>query len=155
MRRVGLRRRRAVFAVAVGLLVATGCGADELSSSAPTTLRVEPTTTAPTTTTTSTTLRRTAAVRETFSVRMGESVSLPAVGLTVTFTAVVSDNRCRPGTQCIVAGEASISVAVVKDGGSPTTLTVAAPGSARSGKYTIEVVSLSFGQPRTANLRVT
>ncbi|MCA1670779.1 MAG: hypothetical protein LC799_00765 [Actinobacteria bacterium] len=73
----------------------------------------------------------------------------------MTFKAVVSDNRCRPTLQCIVAGEASVAVAVVKDGTSPTSLTIGAPGSVRNGRYTIEVVSLSYGQSRIASLRVT
>jgi len=146
------------FAVAVLVVVAPACGDKGSSSSTPAPGSGATTTSSSTTTstsTTTTTIRRTAALREAVSLRVGESVSLPSEGLTLTFTDVVSDSRCPPRVECISGGEASISVAVSKNGASPTTLTIRVSGSARSGKYTIEVVSLSYGRPATASVRVT
>jgi hypothetical protein len=100
---------------------------------------------------------RTAALGETFSVGLGETVAVTGEGLTVTFTSVVSDNRCPPGVQCIVAGSATISVTAAKAGtaAAGVTLGTDTPTSATYGKYTVELVRLGRGSAPAANLRVT
>lgn len=101
---------------------------------------------------------RTVALGETFSVGVGETVSVSGAGLSVTFSAVVDDNRCRPGTQCIVAGNATVVVKAAKAGTPPASLTLNTdeePRSAQYGNHSVELVQLSFGRPPTARLRVT
>ena len=100
---------------------------------------------------------RTVSLGETFSVGVGEAVSVPTEGVTVTFSGLVSDSRCRPGQQCIVAGDATITVTVAKRGAAPATLTLNtdAPKSARSGNDSVELVQLGFDRPAVARLRVT
>lgn len=101
---------------------------------------------------------RTAALGEAFALDVGETVSVLGAGLSVTFTSVADDNRCRPGTQCIVAGNATVVVEVAKAGTPPASLalnTDEEPRSARYGNHSVELVQLSFGRPPTARLRVT
>ncbi len=101
---------------------------------------------------------RTAALGESFSLGVGETVSIPAEGLSVTFGNVGSDNRCPPGVQCIVAGNASIGVPVVKAGSAGAILvlnTTEGPTTASYGPYTVELVRLGFSSPPIATLRVT
>jgi hypothetical protein len=99
---------------------------------------------------------RTVALGETFSVKVGESVSVTGAGLSVTFTALVSDSRCPRGVQCIQAGNAVITVAVTRAGASPVTLTLGTDGpkSARSGNRSVELVSLGRGPAAIAQLKV-
>lgn len=126
----------------------------------PTTTRPTPaTTSAPPTpapaVTTTVPAGRTAALGETFSVTVGETVSVQGQGLTVTFTAAGQDSRCRPGLQCVVAGDATITVTAAKAGTPPAALTLNtdAPRSARYGSNSVELVRLTFGG--VATLRVT
>ena len=150
----GVLRHRAAFGVLMTVLAATACGDDKSSTSATTMLPQQITTTTTAPATTPTTLR-TVALGETFSVGVGESVTLRTEGLSLTYKSVVSDNRCRPTQQCIQAGDASVAVGMAKDGISPATLTIGAPGSARYGKYTVAVVQLGFGQSPSAKMRVS
>lgn len=149
-----------------------------LSSARPTTTAPRPTsttrsTTAPTTsrpttspsTTATVPTGRTVSLGATFSVGVGETLQVAGEGLSVTFSGVLSDNRCRPGMQCIVAGNAVVSVAVAKAGMAPAGLALSSssypdlssdpPTSARYGNYTVELVRLSFGQASIASLKVT
>lgn len=101
---------------------------------------------------------RTASLGETFSVVVGETVALPPTGLAVTYGDLLTDGRCRPGQQCIVAGGASISVTIAMVGMAPSTLVVGIGDdatTARYGQYTVELVQLTFGRPPVAGLRVT
>jgi hypothetical protein len=149
---VGPRRGRwAAFIVTLSGVVASACGNDGGSSSTTATRSAETTTTSSTTTTTG----RTAALGQTVPMRVGESVSIPSAGLSLTFVKVVSDSRCPSRTQCIVEGEASIAVAVAKDGMSPANLTIGAPGTARYGRYTVAVVGLGRGGSSIAQIKVT
>ena len=112
-----------------------------------------PPSTAPTTTVPKV---RTVALGETFSVKVGESASVAGAGLSVTFTALVSDSRCPPGVQCIQAGNAVITVALARTGSAPVTLTLGTDGpkSARSGNRSVELVTVSRGQAPIAQLKV-
>lgn len=125
----------------------------------PTTIRPTPaTTSAPTSSpavTSTVPAGRTVALGEAFSLTVGETVSVQRQGLTVTFTAAGQDSRCRPGQQCIVAGDATITVTAARAGTPPAALTLNtdAPKSARYGSYTVELVQLTFA--KVATLRVT
>jgi len=125
----------------------------------PATTRRAPTTTrAPATTPTapSTTVgARTVALGETFTIQVGESVSVSGAGLMVTFVSVVEDSRCPAGVQCIQAGNGAISVSMAKAGGAPAGLTLnttEGPRSATYGTNTVELVQLFRGP--VARLRV-
>jgi len=96
------------------------------------------------------------ALGETFTIQVGESVSVSGAGLALTFGAVVEDSRCPPGVMCIQAGNGVISVTVAKPGAAPASLTLnttEGPASARYGANTIELVQLFRGP--VARLRVT
>ncbi len=115
----------------------------------PSTTKAPPTTAPATTVTTGP--GRAVALGSTFTVSVGDTVSVAGEGLTVTFTKVVEDSRCRPTQQCILAGDASIAVAVVKTGTPAAVLVLgtAPPKSARYASYTVELVQLTFGQAAT------
>jgi hypothetical protein len=101
---------------------------------------------------------RTVFLGETFSVGVGEPVYVVAESLAVTFTSVVSDNRCPPGVQCIVAGNATIAVTMAKSGMPSATLSLNTddgPTSGQYGRYTVELTLLTSGTPTIARLRVT
>ena len=146
--------RWAAAGVALIVAVVPACGDDGTPATTTTTVPA-PTTTTTTVPPTTTTTLRTVALGETFSLRLAESVSVRTENLSLTFTSVPEDSRCRPGQQCIVAGEASVIVAAAKDGMAPARLTIGAPGRARYGRYTVEVVQLGFGPSPSARLKVT
>ena len=130
--------------------------APRATTTRPTTTK-PPTTSPPTTAAPNTTVPagRTVALGETFSLGIGESVFVPGEALTVTLDGVMADSRCRPGQQCIAAGDATLTVTMAKAGVSATlTLNTAAPRTARSGSYSVELVQLSFARPPVATLRV-
>jgi len=145
------------------LAIAAGCGDGGSSTSSglplattalstivpPTT----PTTSAPTTTVAN---ERSVAIGQTFSVGVGEPVSVTGAGLSVAFS-VVSDNRCPSRVQCIVAGHAVVAVTITRPGATPAkvTLDTDGPTSARSGSRSVELVSLSSGPAPIARLKVT
>jgi hypothetical protein len=155
-RRASMRILCRAMTMALSGVLATACGGDSRSSSTATTPPPETTTTSSsTTTTTTTTTGRTGALGQTVPLRVGESVSIPSAGLSLTFTKVVSDSRCPSGAQCITAGEASIAIAVVRDGMSPANLTIGVPGTARYGRYTVAVVGLGRGASPIAQIKVS
>ena len=87
----------------------------------------------------------------------GESATVRGEGLTVTYDGVVADNRCPPGVQCIVAGNATVSVTVAKTGIPPARLTLNTDDGARSaryGSYEIELLQLGFTARPAARLLV-
>ena len=128
----------------------------------PTTTRPRPTTTratsaVPTTSPPTTAGVRTVALGQSFTLGLGQSVTVSGPGLTVTFAALLEDSRCPVGSQCIWAGRAVISLTVAKAGMAPATLAVSNedPPSSRYGSNTIELVLLTRSEPRIATLRVT
>lgn len=153
------RRRPVGWGLGALLFVTAACGGGGSSTSAGTTVTTAASTTTPPSTapTTTTAKVRTVALGEAFSVRVGESVSVAGAGVSVTFTALVSDSRCPRGVQCIQAGNAVISVAVARPGAGPVTLTLDTDGpkSARSGSRSVELISIGRGQPPIAQLKVT
>jgi len=126
------------------------------SSIRPTTAASRPSvTTSPSTTVVA---GRSVALGATFSAAVGETVVVAGEGLSVTYSALVSDNRCPPGVQCIVAGNAAIAVSVAKAAMPTAGLTLntdEAPRSARYGSYSVELVQLGFGRAPTSRLRVS
>ena len=128
----------------------------------PTTTRPRATTTlaatpVPTTSPPTTAGVPTVALGQSFTLGLGQAVTVSGPGLTVTFAAVVEDSRCPIGSQCVWAGRAVISLTVAKAGMVPATLAVSneGPPSSRYGSNTIELVLLSRSEPRLAALRVT
>jgi len=106
--------------------------------------------------TTSSSIRPTTAASRP-SVTTSPSTTVVA-GRSVTYSALVSDNRCPPGVQCIVAGNAAIAVSVAKAAMPTAGLTLntdEAPRSARYGSYSVELVQLGFGRAPTSRLRVS
>ena len=97
------------------------------------------------------------ALGQSFTLGIGQSVTVSVPGLTMTFVALVEDSRCPIGVQCIQAGRAVISLTVAKAGTAPATVAVSTedPPSSRYGSNTIELVLLSRGEPLVATLRVT
>jgi|GEM_PF-3840659 hypothetical protein len=152
-RRAGMRLLCRAMTMALSGVFATACGGDSRSSSTTTTRPPETTTTSSSTTTTTT--GRAGALGQTVPLRVGESLSIPSAGLSLTFTEVVADSRCPAGAQCITAGEASIRVAIVREGMSPANLTIGVPGSARYGRYTVAVVGLGRGASPIAQVKVS
>lgn len=78
--------------------------------------------------------------------------------LVVTYSQLLSDNRCPRGVQCITAGNARITVMAGTDSNPPAILTLNTddrPQSARYLDYSVELVSLARGSRPTATLRVT
>jgi hypothetical protein len=156
--------RQWVAAIGIGIVVVGASACGSAGSSTPTTT-ASPTTSAPTTTrppaattTVASAPVRTVLLGETFSIAVGETVSVPAQSLSVTYSALVSDNRCRPTQQCIAAGVAQIKVSITKTGMPPASLTLTTtdpPSTARYGRYTVTLVKLSFGQAPTASLKIT
>jgi hypothetical protein len=93
-----------------------------------------------------------------FFIRVGETVGIAGEDLVVTYSQLLSDNRCPPGVQCIIAGNARITVIAGTDSDAPVRLTLNTddgPASARYLTYTVELVSLGRGAQPTATLRVT
>lgn len=101
---------------------------------------------------------RTERLGEAFSIRIGETVEIAGEDLVVTYSRFLSDNRCPPDVQCIVRGNARITVTVGSDSDPPATLalnTDEGPGSGSYLDYRVELVSLGRGNTPSARLRVT
>lgn len=93
-----------------------------------------------------------------FRLRLGETVGIAGEDLVVGYTQFLSDNRCSPGLQCLVRGNARIVVTV----GSDTTPqarfnlnTDEAPRRIEYLTYSVELVDLARGARPEATLRVT
>ncbi|HEX2053317.1 MAG TPA: hypothetical protein VHJ78_06290 [Actinomycetota bacterium] len=98
---------------------------------------------------------RQVALGQTFHVGLGEMVGIAGEDLVLTFVQLLSDNRCQPGVQCIVAGNARIVVSVGTDSDPPASLTLNTDQQPRTGKYldrTVELVGLSRGASPSASL---
>jgi hypothetical protein len=85
-------------------------------------------------------------------------VGIAGEDLVVTYSQLLSDNRCPQGVQCITAGNARITVIAGTDSNAPVRLTLntdEGPTSAEYLTYTVQLVSLGRGAQPTATLRVT
>ena len=174
------RLASAVMGVVLVIVGAGACGGDstpvETGSSTPTSAGpVSATTSVSTTTVGSTAPPATAPPPETtlapavppggtvalgqdFLVNLGESVAVTGEGLTVTYAELVADSRCPPDVQCIWAGNATIAVAMAKEGGASATVqlnTMEGPKSAPYSSYTAALLDLAWGPSPTARLLVT
>ena len=86
--------------------------------------------------------------------RRGETVNVTGEGLTVTLDSI-QDSRCPPfPAQCVVAGDASITVTLAKAGSSPATLSIGLPGSDQYLSYTVELIGVGRLTP-SATLMVS
>ncbi|MBV9774931.1 MAG: hypothetical protein JO040_13340 [Gemmatimonadetes bacterium] len=91
------------------------------------------------------------ALDEDFSVRLGESVSVDGGQLTVGLREVPEDSRCPTDVQCVRAGEAVVTLNLVRPGKQPSTLTLrTTPGKdvAAFDEYRVELRDVN-PKPRT------
>ena len=56
-----------------------------------------------------------AKINQAFTLKVGTSTSVDGEGIQIGFDSVVSDSRCPKGAQCIVAGDATIRVWLMRD----------------------------------------
>ncbi len=90
---------------------------------------------------------------EPFSLRIGESMKLPAAGLELRFLDVPRDSRCPLDVSCIVAGEAQVVIqAVTEEGSSELVFMLPPKGSDTQGfeSFSITVTAL---EPQTEEAR--
>lgn len=79
---------------------------------------------------------------EEFSLSVTETAALPEQGL-LEFASVLSDSRCPRDVQCVWAGDAVIGLrASEANGSSSLTLHTNGAGTARFGKWEVELVEL-------------
>ena len=79
---------------------------------------------------------------ESFSIAVGESVSLEEVDISITFSAVTRDSRCPKDVNCIVAGEAIVIFQASRDGGTADLTFSVPPGG--SDVQAFEEVSIAI-----------
>ncbi|SDY46288.1 hypothetical protein SAMN04487939_102254 [Lysobacter sp. yr284] len=99
---------------------------------------------------------RTLAAGEAAPLRPGDSVALPDRSR-LRFVEVTSDSRCRPGLQCIRAGEAVLAFELTGGDGAKTALsfdTSAPQPRQRAGAWTLELQSLDFAEPPQATVKL-
>jgi hypothetical protein len=66
----------------------------------------------------------TAALNNEFTLGTGQSVSVKKTDLTITFHAVLSDERCPREIECAASGPVTISLSVQQDGETPDTVSL-------------------------------
>ena len=88
---------------------------------------------------------RYAGIDESFSLAVGETASVEATDLSLSFVAVERDSRCPKDVTCIVAGEAVV-VFVARVGGEDSELIFKVPPGGKDeqafGAFTIAIVEL-------------
>ena len=93
------------------------------------------------------------------AVRLGQSLALPD-GSRLTYVRLVADSRCRPGVQCIRAGDADIELRWNPASGNALSALLnsdprnrqKAPNATRFGEWQIALKSLDSSQPPVATL---
>ncbi len=90
-----------------------------------------------------------------FGLQPGQSARLPDRAR-LRFVEVSNDSRCRPGQQCIRAGEAVLAFELEQADGGRTALSLdtAQANRGEAGAWTVELQSLDFAEPPTATLRI-
>lgn len=99
---------------------------------------------------------RVLAAGQSAQLRPGDSVSLPDRSR-LRFVEVTSDSRCRPGLQCIRAGEAVLAFELSGGDGARSTLsfdTSAPEPRQRAGDWTVILQSLDFAEPPQATIKL-
>jgi hypothetical protein len=66
----------------------------------------------------------TAILNNEFTLATGQSVSVKKTDLTVTFNAVLSDERCPREIECAASGPVTVSLSVQQDGDVPATISL-------------------------------
>ena len=100
----------------------------------------------------------TATLNNEFTLGTGQSVSVKKTDLTVTFNAVLSDERCPSKIECAASGPVTVSLSIQQDGDTPATVSLQtftdqegrAPGGSfegiedqiQIGDYLIQIVSV-------------
>ena len=86
----------------------------------------------------------------------GQQVALPD-GARLRYVEVADDSRCRPGVQCIWAGDAKV---VFEFSGMPAqaprrvTVNTAPPATASIGNWQLQMLDLAFGQAPQATVQI-
>lgn len=95
------------------------------------------------------------AAGQSVQLRPGESVALPDQSR-LRFVEVSSDSRCRPGLQCIRAGEALLAFELTGADGAKSALSfdTSREPRQRAGAWTVELQSLDFAEPPQATVKV-
>lgn len=93
---------------------------------------------------------------QSFALQPGASVTLPDRS-TLRFVAVTADSRCKPGTQCIWAGDAALEFQWTDADGSARTLAFNSANDAvkSAGAWSLELQSLDFADPPNAQLKLS
>lgn len=93
---------------------------------------------------------------QSFALQPGASATLPDRS-TLRFVAVASDSRCKPGTQCIWAGEAVLEFQWTGADGNTSALTFNSANDAvkHAGTWSLELQSLDFADPPNAQLKLS
>jgi len=60
--------------------------------------------------------QKTAALNEEFTLKIGETASIPSEGLSITLVDVPEDSRCPTDVVCVWAGRTTVTLQVKKDG---------------------------------------
>lgn len=66
----------------------------------------------------------TATLNNEFTLETGQSVSVKKTDFTITFNAVLSDERCPSEIECMASGPVTVSISVQEDGETPTMVTL-------------------------------
>lgn len=98
---------------------------------------------------------RTVEADTSFSLAVGEQVTLPDAG-TLRYVGVRDDSRCRPDVTCIRAGEAKVDFDVSSASGGTERITLVQPDkpSGRAGNWTVTIEALDFAAPPRVTLRI-
>lgn len=89
------------------------------------------------------------------TLRQGERLPLPD-GASLRYVAVTADSRCRPGIQCVRAGDADVAFEFASRQGdaSVITLNTASSPTAAIGEWQLHLVSLGFGDAQAATVKI-
>lgn len=85
----------------------------------------------------------------------GAQVTLPDQSR-LRYVEVVADSRCRPGQQCIRAGDADVRFELATAPGGTRVLTLNMPGRATAvaAGWRVELLELTFDRPPAATIRI-
>lgn len=88
------------------------------------------------------------------SMRPGDEVTLPDRSR-LRFVAVTADSRCKPGLQCIWAGDATLEFQWTGSDGAQTAVSLNTPAEPRksAGAWTFELQALDFAEPPQATVQ--
>ena len=86
---------------------------------------------------------------ESFSISVGESVSLKEMDVSITFSAVTRDSRCPKDANCVVAGEAVVIFQASSGGGSTDLTFRVPPGGSDAREFEEVSITITELDPQT------